>query len=118
MNLPIYDVIIIGAGASGLICARECAQSGKKTLLLEKDALPARKILASGNGRCNLTNAQASPAFYHADPSLITQTLATFTFQNCLDYFARLGVLTAEEGQGRVFPAAGKSTASVGVCSF
>ncbi len=111
MNLPIYDVIIIGAGASGLICARECAQSGKKTLLLEKDALPARKILASGNGRCNLTNAQVSPAFYHADPSLITQTLTKFTFQNCLDYFARLGVLTAEEGQGRVFPAAGKSTA-------
>lgn len=111
MNSPIYDVIIIGAGASGLVCALECARAGKKTLLLEKDALPARKILASGNGRCNLTNAHVSPAFYHADPELISRTLEKFTFQDCLAYFNRLGVLTEEEDLGRVFPATGKSTA-------
>lgn len=111
MNSPIYDVIIIGAGASGLVCALECARAGKKTLLLEKDALPARKILASGNGRCNLTNARVSPTFYHADPELISRTLEKFTFQDCLAYFNRLGVLTAEEDLGRVFPATGKSTA-------
>ncbi len=111
MNSPIYDVIIIGAGASGLVCALECARAGRKTLLLEKEALPARKILVSGNGRCNLTNARVSPACYHADPKLIQQTLATFSFQNCLDYFARLGVLTQEEALGRVFPVTGKSTA-------
>ncbi|HAM43327.1 MAG TPA: hypothetical protein DCP52_05860, partial [Elusimicrobia bacterium] len=111
MNLPIYDVIIIGAGASGLICARECARRGKKTLLLEKDALPARKILVSGNGRCNLTNANVSPEYYHADPELISSALKQFSFQNALDYFHQLGVLTQEEALGRIFPQTGKSTA-------
>ena len=111
MNSPIYDVIIIGGGASGLMCALECARRGKTTLLLEKDALPARKILVSGNGRCNLTNAHVSPSFYHADTALMAQTLSQFSFQDCLDFFARLGVLTVEENLGRVFPSTGKSTA-------
>ena len=111
MNSPLYDVIIIGAGASGLVCALECARAGRKTLVLEKETQPARKILASGNGRCNLTNARVAPAYYHAPEELIRKTLATFSFQNCLDYFARLGVLTTEEELGRIFPATGKSTA-------
>ena len=112
MNPSPYDVIIIGAGASGLVCALECARAGrKKTLVLEKDPQPARKILASGNGRCNLTNARVAPAYYHAPQELITAALSQFSFQNCLDYFARLGVLTTEEELGRIFPATGKSTA-------
>ncbi len=111
MNPPVYDVIIIGAGASGLICALECARGDKKTLLLEKDPQPARKILVSGNGRCNLTNANVAPAFYQADPKLIAAALEKFSFQDCLSYFARLGVLTEQEALGRVFPATGKSTA-------
>ena len=111
MNTPLYDIIIIGAGASGLVCARECAKAGKKTLLLEKESLPARKILASGNGRCNLTNAQVNPTYYHGDAKLIAHTLQQFAFQDCLNYFSGLGVLTREEEQGRIFPTTGKSTA-------
>ena len=56
----IYDVIIVGAGASGLICALECARDGLEVLVLEKDPQPARKVLVSGNGRCNLTNRNVS----------------------------------------------------------
>ena len=111
MNPPIYDVIIIGAGASGLVCARECARAGKKTLLVEKEPSPARKILVSGNGRCNLTNAHVGPKYYHGPAELIKDTLARFSFTDCLDYFSQLGVLTVEEGLGRVFPATGNSTA-------
>ncbi|MBO5911090.1 MAG: aminoacetone oxidase family FAD-binding enzyme [Elusimicrobiaceae bacterium] len=107
----LYDVAIVGAGASGLICAVECARGGKHTLLLEKDTLPARKILVSGNGRCNLTNRYVSPTYYYTDPKLIESALAHFSFENCLKYFENLGVLLTEQEQGRVFPATGKATA-------
>ena len=106
-----YDVIIVGAGASGLICALECARAGLRTLVLEKDPQPARKILASGNGRCNVTNRHVSSNYYYTDPALIEKTLSRFSFQHCWDYFTGLGVLLTEEAQGRVFPSSGKSTA-------
>ena len=106
-----YDVVIVGAGASGLICALECAQAGLRCIVLEKDMQPARKILASGNGRCNVTNRHVSPAYYYTDPVLIESTFSHFSFQRCWDYFTKLGVLLTEEAQGRVFPASGKSTA-------
>lgn len=106
-----YDVIVIGAGAGGLSCALACARRGKKTLLLEKAAQPGRKILVSGNGRCNLTNAGVSPADYIGSAKLVSAVLGQFSYQQCLDFFHELGVLTVCEGQGRVFPRTGKSTA-------
>lgn len=111
MNSVIYDVIIIGAGASGLVCARECARRGQKTLVLEKEASAARKILVSGNGRCNLTNARVSPAHYYGNAELIRNTLKNFPYEAARAYFTDLGLLLVEEGLGRIFPAAGKSTA-------
>ncbi len=106
-----YDVLIIGGGASGLLCARECARCGLKTLVLEKEPLVGRKILASGNGRCNLTNTRVSPAYYHADPALISATLSQFSYEDCHNYFEQLGVLLTEEENGRIFPSTGKATA-------
>lgn len=111
MNSTIYDVIIVGAGASGLMCARECARRGLKTLLLEKEAAPAKKILVSGNGRCNLTNSRVSPRHYHAEPELIRRALENFPYEKCRAYFEDLGILLTEEALGRVFPQTGKSTA-------
>ena len=107
----VFDVAVIGAGASGLLCALECARAGKKVIILEKDPLPARKILVSGNGRCNLTNRNVSADAYHADQKLIENTLQRFSFEDCCAYFERLGVLLTEEALGRVFPASGKATA-------
>ena len=108
-----YDVIIVGAGASGLLCALECARAGLHTLVLEKSQQPGRKILVSGNGRCNLTNRYVSAAGYRADPTLIEAALKHFSFEDCLRYFKDLGVLLTEEAQGRIFPASGKSSAVV-----
>ena len=107
----IFDVIIVGAGASGLTCALTCARGGLKTLVVEKQPSPARKILASGNGRCNFTNRFAAPEFYHAPAPLIQKAFAQFSPQDCLDFFAALGVLFREEENGRFFPLSGKSTA-------
>lgn len=106
-----YDVIVVGAGASGQLCALQCARRGKKTLLLEKSAQPGRKILVSGNGRCNLTNATVSAADYRGTPQLAQAVLREFPFSKCRAFFHSLGVLTRQEGLGRVFPATGKSTA-------
>lgn len=106
-----YDVIIVGAGASGLVCAIDSARQGKSVLILEKEHQPARKISVSGNGRCNLTNAHVSENFYNGDRKLAARILQTFSYHDCLSFFSSLGVLAVEEGQGRVFPASGKSTA-------
>ena len=55
-----YDVTVIGGGASGMMCALRCARAGLRVLLLEKEILLGRKILVTGNGRCNFTNINAS----------------------------------------------------------
>ena len=112
-NETIYDAVIVGAGASGLMCALVCARGGKKVLLLEKELQPGRKILASGNGRCNLTNAFVSAADYRGTPELAAAVLQKFPFEKCLQFFHDLGVLTRQEEQGRIFPLSGKSTAVV-----
>lgn len=106
-----YDVAIVGAGASGLMCAWHCARRGRRVILLEKAAQPGRKILVSGNGRCNFTNAFVSAADYRGTPELAAAVLQRFPFQDCLQTFHSLGVLTQQEGLGRVFPLSGKSTA-------
>ena len=103
MQNTIYDVIIVGAGASGLLCARECARGGLKTLVLEKEQTPGRKILATGNGRCNLTNARVAPAFYHGEEKLISSALSQFSYTDCRAYFEDLGILlTEEENRGAI----------------
>ena len=62
-----YDAIIIGGGASGLIAACALARKGRRVVLLEKQDRVGRKLLSTGNGRCNLTNLGAGPGNYHGD---------------------------------------------------
>ena len=59
-----YDVVIIGAGAAGLMCAIEAGKRGRSVLLLDHAKKPAEKIRISGGGRCNFTNLHASPTNY------------------------------------------------------
>lgn len=110
-----YDVIIAGAGASGMMCALTCARAGLKTLLLEKEILPGRKILVSGNGRCNFTNINAAPGKYYGDKTFVKSVLDVFPPQACLKFFSALGLLYREEEGGRYFPLTGKA-ASVNDC--
>ena len=112
-QISVYDVIIVGAGASGLVCALESARRGKKVLLLEKEQQVGRKILTTGNGRCNLTNAFVCAQDYRGTPELAASILNQFSFQQCMNFFAELGVLTQQEALGRIFSLTGKSTAVV-----
>ena len=72
-----FDVVIAGAGASGLMCAWQCGRQGKKVLVMEKNETAGKKILASGNGRCNFSNLQMRTSCYHGEKEKILETITT-----------------------------------------
>lgn len=98
----IYDLIVIGAGASGMAAAITAAERGKKVLILEKSSRAGRKILASGNGRCNLMN--ISGFCYHGDVRFARQVLSYCGPEDIAHFFRRLGLLLHEEEDGRIYP--------------
>lgn len=113
-------VIVIGAGASGILAALTAAEDkARRVILLERQQRIGRKLLATGNGRCNLTNTGASPAHYHSQQEdFSVPALAKFTAQDTLDFFHRLGLLTVEEYGGRVYPLSNSANSVVDVLRF
>ena len=107
-----YDVIVIGAGAAGMMAAATAARSGKKVLLMEKMEKAGRKIRITGKGRCNLTNARPPEEFSEAirtNADFFEVAFAEFNNKATIRLFERLGVkLEIERGQ-RVFPKSGKA---------
>lgn len=88
-------IVIIGAGASGLICGHELAKNHHNVIILEQSNKPGRKILASGNGRCNLSNTNLDMYFYNTDDKRIEKIIHSFDAQV---YFNEIGVLTRQVG--------------------
>ncbi|WP_314041895.1 aminoacetone oxidase family FAD-binding enzyme [Campylobacter showae] len=84
----IYDVLIIGAGAAGLFLAANLR--GKSVAILEKNATPGKKILASGGGRCNVTNRRISASNYLGDADFATNILKSLDFKDVLKFFGEL----------------------------
>jgi len=110
--MPNYDVIVIGAGAAGLMAAGQAAQLGSKTLLLEKMERPGRKIFISGKGRCNLSNNAPINDFiehFGKNGRFLRQAFHRFFFPDLITFFNNLGVSTITERGGRIFPASGSS---------
>ena len=107
-----YDVIVIGAGAAGLMAAATAARNGKKVLLMEKMEKAGRKIRITGKGRCNLTNARPPEEFKEAirtNADFFEVAFAEFNNKATIRFFERIGVkLDIERGQ-RVFPKSGKA---------
>jgi len=101
------NICIIGGGAAGMAATITAAGNGHRVLLLERQARVGRKLLSTGNGRCNLTNLQAGlSSHYHGDASLAGSVLgrAELNAAATLDWFASLGLLTTAEDSGRVYP--------------
>ncbi len=99
------NVVIIGAGASGLAAACAAADAGARVTVLEKNHVPGRKILSTGAGKCNLTNAQISASRYHCGTrGFIEKTFAACPPPRIREFFEGLGLLTVQDGDGRVFP--------------
>lgn len=109
------QIVIIGGGASGLCAAIAVAQTGATVCLLEAGPRVGRKILASGNGRCNLTNMEASPSCYHGDRGFAAGVLDAMPPAKIIDFFAAQGLLTATEAQGRVYPYSGLASSVLDV---
>ena len=103
------DVIIIGGGAAGLTAALSASACGARVTVLESASRVGRKILASGNGRCNLAN--LGPGRYFGDSALAARVLAQRPVEEVLRFFHGLGLITAEEDQGRVYPGCGQAAA-------
>jgi len=99
-----FDVCVVGGGAAGLSAAIAAARAGAKVTILEKRPHLGKKILASGNGRCNLTNLDMSPAhFVSHDPSCLGSVFDKLTVSQALAFWRGLGLeLTSEDG--RLYP--------------
>lgn len=98
------DVIIIGAGASGLMCAATAAYRGRNVLILDHENKAGKKILMSGGGRCNFTNMDASPKHFLSDnPHFCISALRRFTPQDFVDLVDRHGLDYVEKAPGQLF---------------
>jgi predicted Rossmann fold flavoprotein len=100
-----FDIIIIGAGASGLVSAIVSAKRGKKVLLLEKNSKVGKKLLATGNGRCNITNQKPISSRFHSNNRyFIEQVLSGYSYQDIKKFFKSIGLELIESKEGKVFP--------------
>ena len=100
-----YDVVIIGAGASGLVSAIVSARRGKKVLIVEKNNKVGKKLLATGNGKCNITNQRPTlDRFYSDNPKFIAQVLEGYNYQSVKQFFKSIGLELIEAKEGKVFP--------------
>jgi predicted Rossmann fold flavoprotein len=99
-----YDAIIAGAGAAGIMCAREASLRGKRVLVLERAEKPGKKILISGGGRCNFTNLHCSPAnFLSSNPHFAKAALARYTPSDFIRLVESHGIPYHEKTLGQLF---------------
>ncbi|RUW83894.1 FAD-dependent oxidoreductase, partial [Mesorhizobium sp. M8A.F.Ca.ET.023.01.1.1] len=99
-----YDVVIIGAGAAGLMCAVEAAKRGRSVLILDHAAAPGEKIRISGGGRCNFTNIHASPKnFISRNPHFCISALSRYTQRDFIALVERYGIAYHEKTLGQLF---------------
>lgn len=103
MSSP-YDVIILGAGAAGLMCAATAGQRGRRVLLVEHADRAGKKILISGGGRCNFTNIGAGPAQFHsANPHFAKSALSRYTPSDFLALVEKHRIAWHEKTLGQLF---------------
>src|SRR5689334_12086119 len=107
------DIVVIGAGAAGLVAAFRAAEAGRRVLLLEKNRKPGVKILMSGGTRCNITHATDNRGIVEAfgpPGRFLHSALAALGVEQTIALFESEGVPTKVEETGKVFPVSNKAT--------
>ncbi len=114
------NIAIIGGGASGLMAAYAASRNEQHTVVLyERQSRVGRKLLATGNGRCNLTNLQADVTHYHGqDPSFVVPALTALPPRDTLTLFEEMGLLTTEGEGGRMYPLSDAANSVLDVLRF
>ena len=109
------NILILGGGASGLTAAVSAARAGARVTLLERGERVGRKLLSTGNGRCNLTNTRLSPEDYNGDGELLRAGLGAGPRREVLAFFSSRGLMTRTEDEGRVYPRSGQAASVLDV---
>ena len=99
------DIIVVGAGAAGLVAAITCTRAGQRVTLLEQNSKIGKKILVSGNGKCNIDNRYiASNRFHSQNPDFIHEVLEDYGFDVVEKFFTSIGLELIEGKEGKMFP--------------
>lgn len=104
MNIKVKTAVI-GAGAAGMsaaICA--AGKNNGKTVIIEKQNKAGRKLLATGNGRCNISNTDLSLKHYHGDTAIINSVLSFYPKERAKKFYRSIGLLLRSDSEGRVYP--------------
>ncbi len=113
------EIAVIGGGASGLMAAITAKKSGKEVIILERKDRILKKVLITGNGRCNITNVNANISNYFGkNISSVENILNRFTPQDTMDFFNGLGIVCNEENRGKVYPLSGQASSVVDALRF
>ena len=111
-------IIIVGAGASGLVAAIKAAAIGAAVTVLEQNDRPGRKICATGNGRCNMTNLNnIENAYRGSHPEFVKDALKQFSVKDTLSFFQKLGICTTDRS-GWIYPRSNQAQSIVDVLTM
>ena len=99
-----YDVAVVGGGAAGMTAAIAAARAGARVALLERGERPGRKLLMTGNGKCNLGNRDLKPSHYYSDNmAMAASVLERFGTEETIAFFSSLGLMVRER-RGYLYP--------------
>ena len=112
-------IIIIGGGAAGMMSALSARENGGDVVILERNDRIGKKLLATGNGRCNYTNKNLTIDNYHgSNPKFAYSVLSEFNVEKTIEFFERLGITPAVEDNGKVFPLSFQASSMLDVLRY